>query len=85
MELVKVGYAKTHFSTLLGRVEQGEVLAIARRDKVVAQLVPASSDTRPACQAFERAWALGGFDLPDDLDALLNEAPMPPLDDVQLD
>jgi len=85
MELVKVGYAKTHFSALLERVEQGEELAIARRDKVVARLVPAPLDARSACCAFEQAWALGGFDFPDDLDALLTATPLPPLDDIQLD
>jgi len=85
MELVKVGYAKTHFSALLERVEQGEALAIARRDKVVARLVPAAREPRPASLAFEQAWALGGADLPDDIDDLLNVATVPALDDIELD
>jgi len=81
MEMVQVGYAKAHFSALLGRVEQGEELAIARRGKVVAKLVPSPPPTRSAAQALERVWAMGGFDLPDQLD----EGTPPPLDDVQLD
>jgi len=85
MELVKAGHAKTHFSALLERVEQGEEFAIARQDKVIAQLVPMPLVARSACQAFEQAWALGGLDLPDDLDAFLDAAPLPPLDTVQLD
>jgi len=84
MDLIKVAYAKTHFSALLDRVEQGEELAIARRDKVVARLVPAPPDTRAATDAFAQAWALGGADLPDDLDSLLNAPPLPPLDDIEL-
>jgi len=85
MELVKVGHAKTHFSALLERVEQGEEFAIARRDKVIARLVPTPFVTRSACQAFEQAWALGGLDLPDDLDEFLEATPLPPLDNIQLD
>jgi len=85
MEMVQVGYAKAHLSALLGRVEQGEELAIARRGKVVARLVPVAPDARPATQAFEQAWALGGLDLPDNLDDWLNETPLPPDDDIQLD
>jgi len=81
MEMVQVGYAKAHFSALLGRVEQGEELAIARRGKVVAKLVPSSTPTRTAAQAMERVWAMGGFDLPDQLD----EGTPAPLDDVQLE
>jgi len=81
MEMVQVGYAKTHFSALLGRVEQGEELAIAKRGKVVAKLVPASPPTRTAAQALERVWAMGGFDLPDQLD----QGTPPPIDDVHLD
>jgi len=84
MELINVAYAKTHFSALLERVEQGEELTIARRDKVVARLVPAPLDSRPATDAFTQAWALGGADLPDDLDSLLNAPPLPPLDDITL-
>jgi len=81
MERVQVGYAKAHFSALLGRVEQGEELAIARRGKVIARLVPEKSHTRTAAQALERVWAMGGLDLPDQLE----EGAMLPLDDINLD
>jgi len=81
MEVVQVGYAKAHFLALLDRVEQGEEFAIARRGKVIARLVPVVPDARPAIQALEKAWAMGGFDLPDQVD----EGTPAPLDDVQLD
>jgi len=67
METVQAAYVKAHLSALLGRVEQGEELAITRHGKVVAKLVPEKADTRPASVAFEQAWALGGLDLPDNL------------------
>jgi len=50
MERVQVGYAKPHLSALLGQVEQGEELAIAKRGKVKralshpAFLLPAIAD-----------------------------------------
>jgi len=55
MEMIQVAYAKTHLSALLGRVEQGEELAIAKRGKIIAKLVPASLPARSAAQAFEQA------------------------------
>jgi len=82
METVQVAYAKAHFSALLGRVEQGEELAIARHGKVIAKLVPLPTDVRPASVAFEKAWAMGGLDLPDDLK---DTSDMLPLDDITLD
>jgi len=81
MEMVQIGYAKTHLSALLGRVEQGEELAIARRGKIVAKLVPVQTDARPASVAFEQAWALGGLDLPDNLSQI---ADVLPVDDIIL-
>jgi len=82
METVQVAYAKAHFSALLGRVEQGEELAIARHGKVVAKLVPEKADTRTAAQALEKVWAMGGLDLPDDLS---DTSDLLPLDDITLD
>jgi len=81
MERVQVGYAKAHFSALLGRVEDGEELVIARRGKAVAKLVPVAAHSKTALQAFEQAWALGGLDLPDQLE----EGLLLPVDDVVLD
>jgi len=82
METVQVAYAKAHFSALLGRVEQGEELAIARHGKVIAKLVPEKPDTRTAAQALERVWAMGGLDLPDNLKGTSD---LLPLDDINLD
>jgi len=81
MERIQVAYAKAHFSALLDRVERGEELVIARRGKTVARLVPEKSPGRTAAQAFEQAWAMGGLDLPDQLE----EGAMLPLDDINLD
>lgn len=39
--VVGVHEAKTHLSRLLERAEAGEVIAISRRGRVVARLVPA--------------------------------------------
>lgn len=48
--------AKTHFSQLLGRVEQGEEILITKRGKPVAKLSPASlgHDVAKARKAGER-------------------------------
>jgi len=81
MERVQIAYAKAHFSALLDRVERGEELVIARRGKSIARLVPEKSQARTAAQAFAQAWAMGGLDLPDQLE----EGPLLPLDDVNLD
>jgi len=83
MELVQVAYAKAHFSALLDRVERGEELVIARRGKTVARLVPEKSHTRTAAQALEKVWAMGGLDLPDQLDE--GDGLLLPNDDVHLD
>ena len=40
--VVGVHEAKTNFSKLLDRVEQGEEVLVARRGRVVAKLVPAT-------------------------------------------
>jgi len=69
---------------MVERVAQGEVLATDRRDKVVVRRLPVLRDTCPASLAFEDAWVLGGADLSDDLGALSNTVPAPPLDDIDL-
>jgi prevent-host-death family protein len=43
MTIVTVHAAKTHLSKLLERVEKGEEIVIARRDKPVARLVRANA------------------------------------------
>ncbi len=40
METVNVHEAKAHLSEMLARVEAGETLVIARRNKPIARLVP---------------------------------------------
>lgn len=44
MQMVNVNEAKAHLSAYLARVEAGETMLIARRNKVVAKLVPAGSE-----------------------------------------
>ena len=52
---VQVVEAKAKFSALLAAVEAGETVAIMRRGRVVAQLVPDSP--RMAADAFRPLWA----------------------------
>jgi len=79
METVQAEYAKTHFGMLLEKVEHGQEMGITRQGKVIAKLVPFTTgipleasdrafvDKRPATVVFEKAWALGGLDLPNNL------------------
>lgn len=60
-EYVQVGEAKTHLSALLERVEHGEEILIARRNKVIARLVPDHGSPRSAADIFRAAKALGGL------------------------
>ena len=69
--VVNVHEAKTHLSRLLGRVQAGEVVVIARANRPVARLVPVSE--APARRQADRFKGLieilEGFDapLPDDI------------------
>jgi prevent-host-death family protein len=61
--------AKTHLSELLERVEQGEVVTIARRGRPVARLVPIETGTQDRAaqavaklRALRRGATLGGLD-----------------------
>ena len=47
MATINVHAAKTHFSRLLERVEQGEEVVIARAGKPVARLVPMEPAAEP--------------------------------------
>jgi prevent-host-death family protein len=42
--IVNTQEAKTHLSRLLARVEAGERVLVARRGKMIAELVPSRSD-----------------------------------------
>lgn len=44
MKMVNVHEAKAHLSKYLARVEAGETVIIARRNKPVARLVPAEPE-----------------------------------------
>ena len=61
MRSVPVVEAKTHFSALLAAVEAGEEVAITRRGRIIARLVP---DTpRSGADVFRDCWAEGGIDI----------------------
>ncbi len=64
---VNVHDAKTHFSSLLARVEKGQEFVIARAGKPVARLVPNISEHSPPIFGADR----GAFTVPDDFDSPL--------------
>ena len=47
VETVNIHQARTHLSRLIGRVEAGEEIVIARAGRPVARLVPLRRTTRP--------------------------------------
>jgi prevent-host-death family protein len=47
VESVNVAEAKAHFSALVERAEAGEEIAITKRGKLVARLVPAKPPRKP--------------------------------------
>jgi prevent-host-death family protein len=57
MKSVPVVEAKAHFSALLAAVEAGEEIALTRRGKVIARLVP--DHPRKAADAFRDFWSHG--------------------------
>jgi len=60
METVNVHEAKVHLSEYLARVEAGETLVIARRNKPVARLVPIPpEETRPEKRPIGLAKGMG--------------------------
>jgi len=63
MATINVHEAKTQFSRLIGEVEQGATITIARAGKPAAQLVPIA---RPKRTGF----LVGQFQVPDDFDAM---------------
>ena len=54
MEMIGVCEAKTHLSKLLDCVARGENLTITRHGKLVAMLVPVTTDREQAKEAFEQ-------------------------------
>jgi prevent-host-death family protein len=61
MDTVNVHEAKTHFSKLLTRVEQGEEIVIARAGTPVARLVPVPPRPRRLGLLKGRVQILPGF------------------------
>ena len=61
MRTVAVVEAKSQFSALLAAVESGEEVAITRRGRVIARLVPDTA--RSAADVFRVCWQEGGLDL----------------------
>ncbi len=56
MTVVTIHKAKTTLSQLIKRVEAGEVIEIARRDKVVAKIVPSDLPERKGKNLGRGAW-----------------------------
>ena len=69
MRTVPVVEAKARFSALLAAAEAGEEVAITRRGKVIARLVP--DVPRSAAEVFRSAWR----DQPLDFDAPEDSTP----------
>ncbi len=76
MNQVNVQEAKTQLSRLLGLVESGEEVVIARYGKPVAKLVRV---TPPAADRLPATWA-GAIEISDDFDDELSESWMEPLE-----
>jgi prevent-host-death family protein len=81
LEAINVHAAKTHFSKLLARVEQGEEIVIARDGKPVARLVPMEPEKRKPMPPGSLKHMIGP--LPDDwnapdreIAAMFNDAPL---------
>jgi len=64
VKIVNVHEAKTHLSRLLGEVEHGEEITIARAGVPVAKLVPAASIRTRKLGAFAgKVWIAEDFDI----------------------
>ncbi len=79
---VNVHEAKTHFSKLLERVQQGEEIVVAKAGKPVARLVPLEPPPprRVPGEAKDEVIISDDFDdpLPDDLVKAFYEGPLEP-------
>ena len=69
VKIVNVHEAKTHLSKLLGRVEQGEEIVIARAGHPVARLSPVNSASKKRVLGSAR----GQISIAEDFDAPLPE------------
>jgi prevent-host-death family protein len=68
-KVVNIHEAKTHLSRLLGRVERGEEVIIARAGRPVARLLPFDMKQARRTLGVDR----GVFSVPDDFNAPLPE------------
>ena len=73
MRSMSVVEAKAHFSALLAAAEAGEEIAITRRGRVIARLVP--DMPRTAADLFRACWAEGGLDIEEVLDVEVEAIP----------
>lgn len=64
---VSIHDAKTHFSSLLARVEKGQEFVIARAGKPTARLIPTIPERSSPIFGADR----GAFTVPDDFDSPL--------------
>jgi prevent-host-death family protein len=92
MDIVNVHEAKAHLSEYLARVEAGETLVIARRNKPVAQLIPIPPDeTAPKKRPIGLAKGMGHVGpeffepLGEELSGLLEGSKMLPSDPLNPD
>lgn len=70
MKSVNVHEAKTHFSALLARVQNGEEVVIAKAGRPIARLVPAESVTQ---RRLGFAAESGSFWIAEDFDEYIPE------------
>lgn len=68
---INIHEAKTHFSRLVDRAENGETVIIARAGKPVAKIVPLD---KPVVDASRRIGFMEGqFKVPDDFDTMMQD------------
>jgi prevent-host-death family protein len=72
MTTVNIHEAKTHFSSLVERVESGETVIIARRGKPVVKLV-AVEETTPVQRKRRLGFMRGQIKVPDDFDRMFED------------
>ena len=73
MDTLNIHAAKTHFSGLVERAENGETIIIARAGKPVARLVPLEPEARPAPVTSRLGFMKGEFTVPDDFNEMFRE------------
>jgi prevent-host-death family protein len=72
MTTVNIHEAKTHFSSLVERVESGETVIIARRGKPVVKLV-AVEEATPVQRKRRLGFMKGQIKVPDDFDRMFED------------